>query len=124
MEHGRGRHLGAKSEPPDGFGAVDLDGFPIAARDGLDHLVDAGQDGTNRLVLGRTKTPWARRWISPTATRRESVRSTAPRVPCFRKRALVKGLPLGSFRMAARTAFAVDMAWRSVVRKYMDHSDE
>ena len=79
---------------------------------------------TNRLVLGRTKTPWARRRISPSAARRERARSTALRAPCFRKRAPVKGLPRGSFRMAARTAFAVDMVAPFLVQIYSDSLDK
>ena len=53
MEHGRGRHLGAELEPPRGFGAVDLDRLTIAARDGLDHLEDVGEDGSHEAACPR-----------------------------------------------------------------------
>ena len=48
MEHGRGRHLRAEPEPSGGFGAVDLDRLAIAARHGLDQLVDVGKDGADK----------------------------------------------------------------------------
>ena len=65
---------------------------------------------TKRLVRGRTKTPRATRWISPRPTRRDSVRSTALREPCFRRPSLVKGFPFGTLHRLARTACTVDMA--------------
>ena len=53
MEHGRDRHLGAELEPARGFGAVDLDRLAIAARDGLDHLKDVGEDGSHEAACPR-----------------------------------------------------------------------
>ena len=44
MEHGRHRHLGAEFEPSGSFGPMDLDRLAIAVRDGLDHLLDFGND--------------------------------------------------------------------------------
>ena len=112
VEHGRGRHLGAEPEPPCGFGAVDLDRLAIAARDGLDH--PRGCPGGRCRRTGWSSGGRRRRervaGFSRRATRRESARSTAPRVPSLSKRAAVKGLPRGSLPIAVRTAFAVDMA--------------
>ena len=65
---------------------------------------------TNRLVLGRTKTPWATRRSAPSAASRESVRAMAPREPSSAKRPPVNGLPFGSLATAVRTDLAVDMA--------------
>ena len=65
---------------------------------------------TKRFLRGRTKTPRARRSIPPSAARRESVRSTAPREPKAAKREVVNGRPLGSLRMSFLMASATDMA--------------
>ena len=66
------RHLGAEPEAPGGFGARGSGASRhCCARSPRPHRGMSGMTvPTNRLVLGRTKTPWARRWISPSATRR------------------------------------------------------
>ena len=111
MEHWRSRHLGAEPEPPGSLRTVYLIRLATAACDCLDYFMDVGKNGTDEPVcpgahedaMGKTMD------LSPPPTRRESVRPTALRVPHFRKRSLVNGLPLGWFLTATRTAIAVDI---------------
>ena len=124
MEHGCGRHLGTEPESPRGFGAVDLERLAIVACDHLDHLVNVRHDGPYEPVGPRADED------AVGETPDLAVRGEAGKGPVDGAAGAVlqeseagEGLPRGSFRMAVRTAFAVDMARSLSVQNYSDYLD-